>query len=127
MAEIQIVYRQGYCDCYNTNYCAECHTQDAINLGCRMFNDGKQESTIENGHLIIHIPFGDCKYAKFKYIYKGMSLKNYELEELDDYFNPHLNCMILETRNSIYYCEKVILDGKCIYDEFSPNIEEMKE
>lgn len=66
------------------------------------------------------MPSRDCIYAKFKYIYKGMSVKNYELQELDDPYNPHLNCMTLETRNRIYCCEKVIkviLDGKCIYDE----------
>lgn len=117
MAEIQIVYREGYCDCEGADYCTQCHTQCAGNLGCRMFNGGKQEDTFKNGQRVIRIPFGDCIYAKFKYIYKGMSVKNYELQELDDPYNPHLNCMTLETRNRIYCCEKVILDGKCIYDE----------
>ena len=111
MAEIQIVYREGYCDfdCMGTEYNTQCHTQCAADTGCKFFNEGE--------HLHNVIPFGDCIHAKFKYIYKGMSVKNYELQELDDPYNPHLNCMTLETRNRIYFCEKVILDGKCIYDE----------
>lgn len=111
MAEIQIVYREGYCEfeCVGADYDTQCHTQCAADMGCKYFNDGDD---IPN-----FIPFGDCVHARFKYIYKGMSVKNYELQELDDPYNPHLNCMTLETRNRIYYCEKVILDGKCIYDE----------
>ena len=47
-----------------------------------------------------------------------MNIKNYELEEFQDTYNLHLNCMMLKTRNKIYECEKVILDGKCIYNEY---------
>lgn len=47
-----------------------------------------------------------------------MNIKNYELEEFQDTYNLHLNCMMLTTRNKIYECEKVILDGKCIYNEY---------
>lgn len=74
-----------------------------------MFNEGKHEKNV--------IPFGDCIYANFKYIYKGMSIKNYELEADEDPFNPHLNCMMLKTRNDLYPCEKVVLNGKVIYGE----------
>lgn len=110
MAEIQIVYREGYCAYGGEDYCTQCHCQCAGDLGCNMFNEGKHEEDV--------IPFGVCIYAKFKYIYKGMDIKNYELKELQDTYNPHLNCMMLETRNKIYECEKVILDGKCIYNEY---------
>ncbi len=119
MAEIQIVYRKGYCECCGSDYDTQCHTQSAGDLGCRMFNDWNQEETFENSQRIRSIPFGDCIHAKFKYIHKGMSLKNYKLEELDDPYNPHLNCMELKTRNVVYFCEKVILDGNCIYDDLS--------
>lgn len=113
MADIEIIYREGYCECMGKNYCMQCHTQCAEVLGCPMFNDGKHEKNV--------IPFGDCIYAKFRYIYKGMSIKNYELEEEDDPYNPHLNCMMLKTRNDCYQCEKVVLNGKVIYDEdFEP-------
>lgn len=109
MAEIQIIYREEYCEMRSDNICYQCHTEDADEVGCRMFNEGKHENVI---------PFGDCIYAKFKYIYKGMSVKNYELEEFHDPFYPNLDCMMLKTRNKIYDCEKVILDGKCIYNEY---------
>ena len=113
MAEIQIVYREGYCDCNEAVYNTQCHTMAGEDLGCRMFDNGEVDCNV--------VPFGDCAHAKFRYIYKGLSVKNYELEELDDPYNPHLNCMVLKTRSKRYYCEKVILDGECIYDELPSN------
>lgn len=110
MAEIQIIYRKEYCKMRGSDFCTQCYTACASDLGCNMFNEGKQEKNV--------IPFGDCIYAGFKYIYKGMNVKNYELEEFQDPYNPHLNCMMLETRNKSYECEKVIIDGKCIYNEY---------
>jgi hypothetical protein len=109
MADIEIIYSEGYCECMGGDYCMQCHTQVAEDLGCKMFNEGKHEKNV--------IPFGDCIHANFKYIYKGMSIKNYELEALDDPYNPHLNCMMLKTRNDWYQCEKVVLNGKVIYGE----------
>lgn len=111
MADIEIIYREGYCecDCMGTKYNTQCHTQCAGDLGCGCFSDGKQRPNV--------IPFGDCIHAMFKYKYKGMSIKNYELEEEDDPYNPHLNCMMLKTRNNWYECEKVVLNGKVIYGE----------
>lgn len=108
MAEIEIIYRKGYCECMGGDYCTQCHTQCAGDLGCTMYNEGEHEENV--------IPFGDCIFAKFKRIYKGITIKNYELEEVIDYYNPHLNCMILRTKNAVYECEKVILNGKVIYD-----------
>ena len=75
MAEIQIVYRKGYCDCDGSDYCTQCHTGSAEGLGCKMFNDGEPEDSFENNRRIIRIPFGDCIFARFKNIHKGMSLK----------------------------------------------------
>ena len=109
MAEIEIIYREGYCERMCGDYHIQCHTECGEDMGCQMFNGGK--------HGENHIPFGDCIFAKFKYKYKGMSIKNYELEEDNDPFNPHLDCMMLTTRNGWYPCEKVVLNGKVIYGE----------
>ena len=115
MADIEIIYREGYCEMMKSDdFCEQCHTDMASNTECSMFNEGKQEKNV--------IPSGDCIYAKFKYIHKWMGVKNYELEEFQDSFNPHLNCMMLKTRNKIYECEKVILDRKCIYNEYDDEI-----
>ena len=43
MAEIEIIYREGYCECMGGDYCMQCHTQCAEDLGCKMFNEGKHE------------------------------------------------------------------------------------
>lgn len=105
MAEIEIIYREGYCEfeCIRTNiYCMQCHTQAAEDLGCPTFCEDEHEDC-------------GCDFAKFKYILKGMSIKNYELEVVDDPYNQHLNCMMLRTRNKSYQCEKVVLNGEVIY------------
>lgn len=43
MAEIEIIYREGYCEYMSGNYCAQCHTQVAGDHGCPMFNEGEHE------------------------------------------------------------------------------------
>lgn len=43
MAEIQIIYREEYCEMMNSNHCTQCHTACASDLGCNMFNEGKHE------------------------------------------------------------------------------------
>ena len=110
MAEIQIVCSEGYCDFdfMGTEYNTQCHTQCAADRGCEFFSEGEHSPNV--------IPFGNCIHAKLHYIYKGLSVKNYELAELNDPYNPHLSCMTLKTRNVTYYCDKVTLDGTCIYD-----------
>lgn len=113
MAEIEIIYREGYCECMGGDYCAQCHTQCAEDLGCKMFNEGKHEKNV--------IPFGDCVHANFKYVYKGASVKKYEIEKFEDDYNPHLNCMFVTLGKTMYECEKVVLNGKVIYGEdFEP-------
>lgn len=112
MAEIEIIYREGYCERMGCDYDTQCHTSVAEDLGCPMFNVEEHEENV--------IPFGACIHAKFKYIYKGMSVKNYELrvyDVYDDPYNPQLSCMMLKTRNGSYDCEKVVLNGKVIYGE----------
>ena len=111
MANIQMIYRKGYCDaswCNQEEYCAVCHTSGAGTLGCQTFDEGKHEP---NEH-----PFGNCIYAKFRMIYKGVTTKNYIIEPFEDIYNMHLNCMLVTVGKKVYECEKVILDGQCIYN-----------
>lgn len=113
MAYIQMVYLEGYCD-LNDSYCGElpynieCHTNFAEDAECKLYYDGEKPGVIA---------FGDCVHAKFRRRYKGMTVKNYDIRESIDPYNPHLNCMTVETKNKTYRCEKIILDGVCIYDE----------
>jgi hypothetical protein len=115
MAEIQIVYREYGCrfdDCYvgmKSPHCMQCHTMAAKDLGCVDFDDGN-----DNPHVI---PFGDCKNAIIKHRYKGCTVKNYEMKEFYDTYNMHLNCMEVTIGKITYDCDKVVLNGKCIYDE----------
>lgn len=114
MADIQIVYRVGYCVCDRKDYCVQCHTCVADDLGCEYYCP--DPDTDENGRKVI--PFGDCNRAMFKYIYKGWTGKRYEIEESRDDYNPHLDCMIVTLGQYEYECVKVVLDGKCIFNEY---------
>lgn len=116
MAEIEIIYRDGYCECMGKDYHTQCYTDCASDSGCEVFEGDKPRYEFVDGHRIYTIPLGCCHHAKFKYIYKGMSVKNYELEEDEDVMNPDLSCMMLKTRNMVYPCVKVTLNGKVIYN-----------
>ena len=117
MAEIQIVYREPYCqlvergypgcDCFNT----QCFTGAARDAGCRWFSDGREPDSRR-------IPFGNCVNAKFRYCYKGLVAKKYSITPEEDGWNPHLNCMVVDVNGESYDCDKVILNGKCIYNEY---------
>lgn len=116
MADIQIVYwAEDYCDFNIGNYCMQCHTVNAEDLGCKYFIPD-DAGTAENGRKII--PFGNCERAKVKYKLKGWSGKNYEMEEFTDPYNPHLDYMQVTLGRKTYDCVKVILDGKCIYNNY---------
>lgn len=116
MAEIQIVYwADGWCDYNRPDYCMQCHTMAAEDMGCKYFiPDGP--TVTEDGKKII--PFGDCARANIKYNRKGWSGKNYEMEEFSDPYNPHLDYMQVTLGRTTYDCVKVILDGKCIYNNY---------
>lgn len=112
MAEIQIVYREGYCDCpylhgYD-HYTDQCQTDCAEDKGCEGYDSGKHEGNV--------IPFRNCIHAMWRTKYKGASVKNYQIEKYEDDYNPHMNCMIVTIGNTNYACTKVKLDGECIYD-----------
>lgn len=108
MANIEIKYRIGYCALTQEDYCDQCHTSAADYLGCKMFDEGEHDE--------MTIPFGDCVHATFKHLYKGMTVKRYELEPYTDSYNPHLECMLLHAGGKVYECEKVTLDGLTVYD-----------
>ena len=127
MADIEIVYRMPYCEhdlAAIKDFNTQCFTCVANNTGCKYFNDGGKKESVINGIKTIVIPFGDCIYAKFKYIYKGWSGRRYEMEEQKDPHNPHLDSMKVMLGNKVYDCVKVTLNGKCIYNEYDDEAEE---
>ena len=114
MAEIQIVYREGYCDYNCSKFCGQCYTGAAEDNGCKYYHGG---CAIEvNGQKVI--PYGDCTRARFRYIHKGGCWKNYEMEEVTDEYNPHLDSMLVTLGRTTYDCVKVKLDGKVIYNNY---------
>lgn len=125
MAEIQIVYwADRWCDYNCPGYSMQCHTMAAEDMGCKYFiPDGP--TVTEDGKKII--PFGDCARANSKYNRKGWSGKNYEMEEFSDPYNPHLDYMQVTLGRTTYDCVKVILDGKCIYNNYDDDKVEAKE
>lgn len=121
MAELQFVYRnEYYCEldpivscsaAGRSPHCMQCYTAAAKDIGCSEYYDGNNNPRV--------IPFGDCKHAKIKYAYKGVSVKKYDIcKSMDDPWNPHLECMEVTVGGITYECEKVILNGECIYNEW---------
>jgi hypothetical protein len=116
MAYIQIEYEEGYCSKgMSKEYCMQCNTEAASDLGCKYFDNGEEK----NHQGVRVIPYGDCIHALTRKKYKGMSVKNYEIEETEDTYNKLDNCMELTTRGKTYYCSKVVLDGVLIYQKDS--------
>ena len=115
MADIQIVYMEPYCDYECQYFCTQCYTEVAQDLGCKYFHT-EPNGYDESGTL--HIPFHDCDRARIEYKYKGWSGKRYEMEEQKDHYAPRLDCMLVTLGKTEYLCAKVILDGKCIYNNY---------
>lgn len=119
MAEIEIIYRSSrYCWMDKADYCMQCHTAAAKDLGCRAFRAEAKGKTSENS--IGTIPFGNCIYAKFRHSRKGWAGKRYEIgEPEEDPYNWHLNTIPVVLGNTLYeYCVKVTLNGKVIYNNY---------
>ena len=114
MVEIQIVYRNYFCDIgWEDEFSTLCFTGVADCTGCKAFSNGGI-SRDEEGHLII--PYGDCVHAQWDYRYKGWVGKRYEMEEIKDADDPHLDCMRVRLGKTEYDCVKVTLNGECIYN-----------
>lgn len=93
----------------------QCYTAVAGDCGCKYFQE-ENDTVGEDG---VHtIAFGDCVHAKWLYKYKGWSGKNYEIEELHDPYNPHLDSMLVTLGRRTYDCVRVALNGKTIFDEY---------
>lgn len=127
MFELQFVYRKRYyCDQEDIFFgdcphCMQCYTQCGQDMACKAFSDGYDGDPHEI-HKIGNrrvSAFGDCCHAKIEYAYKGVTVKKYDIRNSDeDPFNPHLNCCEVTVGGITYECEKVILNGKCIYNEW---------
>ena len=50
--------------------------------------------------------------------------KKYEIEPFEDAFNPGFNCMLVRIGKNEYECDKVILNGECIYNNLIDNVAE---
>lgn len=114
MAEIQIVYSEWKCKYGLPEFNTQCITEAGGDTDCFGYDGG--DRYIDGGIRII--PFGNCVNAERIYRFKGISTKSYEMEPLEDTFNMHLNCMVVTIRGKRYYCDKVKIDGKVIYNEY---------
>ena len=101
MADIEIVYRVGYCYCECSEYDRQCHTQYAEDIGCRKFSHPSHEDNV--------IPFGDCICAKFEYRYKGWTGKRYDIEEVED-IKIKIKILYQKMKEILEDREKIILE-----------------
>lgn len=105
MADLEITIRRGSCSLKLCEYCNQCHTQWAEELGCRYFAPIR-----DNDERVI--PFGDCIHASYTYTQKGISTKNYQVEPFEAYFDEWAEVTIGRKK---YECIKVKIDGKTVF------------
>lgn len=109
MANIQMEYREYFCELDQEEICEQCFTSCASDLGCRCFHDGKDREGRR-------VPYGDCIHGAILTQYKGVTTKSYEMEHvIDRYENDEY--MLVKIRGKYYECDKVILDGVQIYPD----------
>lgn len=109
MANIQMEYRQYFCELDGCPFCGQCFTDAASDLGCYTFCDGKD-------HNINRIPHGSCIHANIRTAYKGITTKKYEAEVIYDLYEAD-EYMSVKIGGKYFDCDKVILDGVQIYPE----------
>ena len=89
-------------------------------MPCREYSDGYGDPNElhHDGDRLVSA-FGDCVHAKIEYAYKGVLAKKYDIcESTIDPYNIHLKCIEVTIGGVTYECEKVVLNGECIYNEW---------
>lgn len=107
MFEIKFTYRVPKCSMwYDTDAIGveeQCFTEWAEDTGCPCYSCGSHEPNV--------IPFGDCVNAYYEYKHKGVSVKKYDVEPMDE-----VGYMQLEVGGKVYECTKIVIDNECIFD-----------
>ena len=122
MAEIEIVYLKGYCDCEMPFYDEGCHSEFASEVGkgcdCSCFDAGgdKGSDMVNMGDGCIGFTHGNCINAKYHYCHKGCTTKKYEIHT--DCYDRETDSTQVTIGNKTYDCVKVKLNGKCIFNSY---------
>lgn len=111
MANIEIIYRKKWCllefDAARKNFCNFCFDPESASCVCEYFCADRTWAKSNEA---------PCANACIKYVYKGWTGKKYEMEQMSDYvFGDY---MLVTLGNQIYECERVTLNGKCIFDQY---------
>lgn len=102
MAEIQIQYRDYYCDICPHLACHGCETSLVEFTDCRYCRRYPDEC--------------GCSYIRVRNAYKGCKTQTYEINEAKEYYNDIVDEYALVTiRNKRYICDEVKIDGKIVY------------
>ena len=110
MAEIQIMYRKYCCDLNPSEIDTVCFCDYAQDKGCPFYQGEERQPG--------YVPFGSCQRAQIKFGRKGWVGKRYEMEEVEVPYIHGFDYMRVRLGNTDYTCEKVVLDGECIYNTF---------
>ena len=112
MAEIQMVCINLRCKYNDYNLNMQCITESASDTGCIHC---KIQEPYKNFLGITVYPTNECVHAYMEYKFKGVTAKNYEMEEID---SPECayTWMDVTIGKQRYMCVKVTIDGRCIYN-----------
>lgn len=112
MADIQMEYRKYKCSFGCSEICTQCLSEFASDVDCHFFDGGR---TVKREDGRICIPYGNCIHAYMEKSYKGIQVKNYEIEHIENYEMG--DYMSVKIRGKYFECNKVVLDGVQIFPE----------
>lgn len=99
MAELILTVRKGLCTHGAKDYCGQCHSAAAEDVGCPFYS------------VSFH---GECFRAKYKRIVKGVSAENFEICVNEDLYVCDEWAEVTIGENK-YECDKVIVNGETVY------------
>lgn len=107
MAELVLTVRRGVCNLHHWAFEDKCLSQFGDEVICPYYNDGSKMDDRR-------IPYGNCIYADYEYIYKGISAKTFEIRVVESRFDLD-EWAEVTVGGKTYECTSVILNGKTIY------------
>jgi len=120
MANIEIIYRKKWCligtDPTSKKFRNACFDPECAHDVCEYFS-ADHTWMKKNGLDCLRSDFSPCASAYVKYVYKGWTGKKYEIEQMSD--DGLGDYMLVTLGNQTYECERVSLNGKCIFDQYA--------
>lgn len=123
MAEIEMRYIYPYCALHRDDYCEACHGMYANEFGCEFYKKAGGRIWSDKLQKEVYCVREGCAYADIDDTSeRWVSAKNYDIHMVDDETFGLYMGVTINGKTSL--CTKVVLNGKCIYDEIAETEQE---